>query len=400
MSDRRILYVTSFLRALATGMIGVLLAIYLRRLSFTDSQIGVVITTGLLAGTAAIILATFLADRIGRKAFLLTLTALSALGGVAAAASSSPTIMVVASCVGLLNGMGRDRGPAFVVEQAILPETVPSERRTFAFAWYSLLQDVGHALGGLLAAVPVLLREIAPMAEVSSFRLSIAFYAFLVLLCLPLYLMLSPQIEVAHERKRGQVSREGKRMVWKISSVFALDSISGGFLATALLALFFYRRFGVDEVVIGTLFFVARVANAISHPVAAWLAKHFGLLNTMVFTHIPSSIFLILAVLSPSFPLAVLFFLLREALVQMDVPTRQSYIMAVVQPEDRTYASGVTHIVRMGGWAIAPAFAGLFMQTVSLATPLFIGAGIKIGYDIVLYVVFRGTKPPEERADV
>jgi predicted MFS family arabinose efflux permease len=187
-------------------------------------------------------------------------------------------------------------------------------------------------------------------------------------------------------------------MLWKISALFALDSLGGGFLTTALLSLFFHERFGVGAGTLALLFFAARVLNALSHLGAAWLARRIGLVNTMVFTHIPSSVLLATVAIAPSFEVAALLFLLREGLVEMDVPTRQSYVMAVVRPEERTRASGVTHLVRTGAWAIAPAFAGLFMSELALATPLVVGAAMKIAYDVLLWLAFRRVRPPEELA--
>ena len=187
-----------------------------------------------------------------------------------------------------------------------------------------------------------------------------------------------------------------RRVLWRISALFAIDAVAGGFLGSALLSYFFFERFAVNEAWIGGLFFLARIMNAASHLGAAWLAKRIGLVNTMVFTHIPSSLLLVTVAFAPSFGIAAVLFLLREGLVEMDVPTRQSYIMAVMPAEARTFAAGVTQLVRMGGWAIAPSFAGWLMQGVALATTLYIGAAMKIGYDVLLYFAFRGVKPPEE----
>jgi predicted MFS family arabinose efflux permease len=177
-----------------------------------------------------------------------------------------------------------------------------------------------------------------------------------------------------------------------------LDSLGGGFLTSALIAYWFFRRFSVAEESLGPLFFVLRLANAGSYLVAAWAARRIGLLNTMVFTHIPSSLFLIAVPFAPSFAWAVAMLLARECLVEMDVPTRQSYILAVVQPNERTYASGITNLTRNVAWATAPSFAGYFMQHLALAAPLFLGGGIKITYDLLLYVAFRRVKPPEEQS--
>jgi len=189
---------------------------------------------------------------------------------------------------------------------------------------------------------------------------------------------------------------ESRRIVAKISALFALDGLGGGFLTSALLTYFFFERFGVGGGTISLLFFGARVLNAFSHLGAAWLAARIGLVNTMVFTHIPSSLLLVTVAFAPNFAVAAILFLLREGLVEMDVPTRQSYVLAVVRPEERTAATGVTSLVRLAAWAVAPLLAGFFMQSVSLALPLVIGAAMKISYDILLYFSFRSVKPPEE----
>ncbi len=397
MTDRRILYATAFIRALATGMVGVLLGIYLARLHLSPSQIGFVVGAGLVGNAAATLLTTALGDRWGRRRFLIGLTLATAAGGLAVSLVSHPLALGVAALLGMVNGMGRDRGAALVLEQAMLPGTVTDAQRTRAFAWYNVTQDVGHALGGLMAGLPVLLREVQPLSEETSFRLAMGTYSLLVLLPFLLYLALSRHTEAVGGPETRTVLPESRRILWKISSLFALDSLAGGFLTTALLAFFFYAHFGVSEEIVGLLFFAARLANALSHLGAAWLAKRIGLVNTMVFTHIPSSLLLATVPIAPTFPVAAALFLLRESLVEMDVPTRQSYVMAVVRPEERTLASGVTHLVRMAGWAVAPFAAGLFMEGMSLATPVFIGAGMKILYDLLLYAAFRNLKPPEER---
>ncbi len=397
MSDWRILYAATFIRALATGMVGVLLGIYLARLQFPIAQIGFIIGAGLAGGAVATLIAMAIGDRIGRKRFLLALAILGTAGGVLFSVASDAIVLSAAAFLGMLNGMGRDRGASLVMEQAILPATTVDKLRTRTFAWYNVLQDAGHALGGLLAVMPVALRRFGSVGEMMSLRFSVGVYALLILLTVALYSCLSPAIEAPESWKTVRVSPQSRRVLWKMSSLFALDSLAGGFLTTALLSFFFYERFGVNEGAVGLLFFGARAANALSHLCSAWLAKRFGLVNTMVFTHIPSSFLLITVAFAPSFPVAAALFLLREGLVEMDVPTRQSYVIAVVRPEERTFASGVTHLVRMGAWAVAPSFAGMFMQGLSLATPLFIGAGMKIVYDLLLYLAFRRSKPPEER---
>ena len=304
--------------------------------------------------------------------------------------------MGAAACLGMLNGMGRDRGAALILDQAILPATTDETSRTQVFAWYNVLQDIGHAFGGLLAGAPVLLRHAAGLGEIASLRAAVGLYAALLLAAALLYMGLSPAVEAPVAHRAVPLSSGSRRVLWKISSLFALDSLGGGFLTAALLSFFFFKRFGVSEAAVGALFFGARAANAASHVAAAWLAKRIGLVNTMVFTHIPSSLLLVTVAFAPSFPVAAILFLLREGLVEMDVPTRQSYVMAMVRPEERTFASGVTHLVRLGAWAVAPAFAGLLMRGTSLAIPLYAGAAMKIGYDVLLYASFRRLRPPEE----
>jgi len=377
-------------------MIGVLLGIYLALLRLSPARIGLVVGAGLAGSACASLLATLIADRLGRRRFLLRLALLGAAGGAVVAVTSNTLVIGAAAFLGMLNGMGRDRGPALVVEQAILPATTTDERRTRAFAWYNIVQDAGHALGALMAGMPALLHRLAGVAETTALRSAVGVYAMLVLLTALLYLGLSPGVEVHAARSAAKISAESRRVLWKISSLFALDSLGGGFLTAALLSLFFYERFGAGAGSIALLFFGARTANALAHLGAAWLAKRIGLVNTMVFTHIPSSVLLVTVPFAPSFSLAALLFLLREGLVEMDVPTRQSYVMAVVRPEERTLASGVTHLARTGAWAVAPSFAGLLMQGVSYATPLFVGAGVKVVYDVLLYLAFRRLRPPEE----
>ena len=393
--DRGILYAAAFLRALATGMIGVLIGIHLAKHGFDPAMIGAVVTAGLSGAAVAAFLVTIGGDRAGRKRSLLFLSALGAAGGVVVALASSPWLIGAAAFLGMLNGMGRDRGAAMILDQAILPATAPPERRTSVFAWYNVVQDAGHALGSLAAGVPVLFRA-AHLPEDAALRAAVGLYAGLLALTGLLYLRLSPSVEAQTPTARARLSPESRRTVTRISMLFSLDALGGGFLTSALLSYFFYARFGLREEEIGALFFGARLLNAVSHIGAAWLAKRIGLVNTMVFTHVPSSLLLLTVPFAPNFTVAAVLFLLREGLVEMDVPTRQSYVMAVVKPEERTAASGVTHLVRLAMWAVAPAFAGLFMRGASLGAPLMIGAGMKIAYDGLLYTAFRHVRPPEE----
>jgi MFS family permease len=378
-------------------MAGVLLGLYLARAGFSAPAIGAVLSAGLIGATLALLLVTSIGDRLGRRRCLVTLALAGALGSAVVALVSGQWAMVCAAFFGMLNGMGRDRGAALVLEQAMLPATADDSGRTQAFAWYNLLADIGHAAGALLAAIPEVLHRQTGIGELEAFRASFLLYALFLAAGVPLYLRLSDAVESPGRETQAPVSPDSRRILWGISTLFAVDSVAGGFLGAALLSYFFFERFGVSASTIGALFFAARVLNALSHLGAAWLAARIGLVNTMVLTHIPSSILLATVAIAPTFTVAALLFLIREGLVEMDVPTRQSYVMAVVRPHERTVASGVTHLVRLSGWAVAPGFAGWLMQAAALGSPLFIGAGMKIAYDVMLWHAFRRIKPPEEQ---
>jgi MFS family permease len=396
MTDRERLYLSTFLRAVATGMLGVLLGLYLARLHFDGAAIGLVLSAGLAGATAAVLLATLAGDRLGRRRTLLGLALLAAAGGLGAVLFDSLGAVLAVALVGMLNGQGRDRGAALVIEQAMLPATTSDAQRTRVFAWYNLLQDVGHGLGSALAALPELLSRHAGMDLITAYQAGLGLYALLFLLQALLALGLSPRVEQPAAATARPVAPESRRRLTRISGLFFIDALAGGFLGSALLTYFFHTRFDASDTAIALLFVAARLLNALSHLAAAWLAKRIGLVNTMVFTHVPSSLLLMSVAFAPTFPVAAVLFLLREGLVEMDVPTRQSYVMAMVRPEERTFASGVTHLVRLAGWATGPAFAGLIMQFLSLGSPLVAGAAMKIAYDGLLWLSFRRIQPPEE----
>jgi len=380
--DRNRLYAAAFLRSLATGLSGVLLGLYLADVGLNATQIGYAISAGLGGGALAALITTIAGDRIGRRRILIAVNLLGAAGGLVLAFTGSPWLLIAASFAGMINGMGRDRGATLILDQAILPSTTTDKDRTRTFAIYNVCQDIGHAIGGLLAIIP-------------DMKLCMILYAVLLAMAAILGTTLSPAVESTTPKARPTLSPRSRGLITKISALFAMDSLGGGFLTTSLLAYFFHERFQVPTATIGILFFTARIANAGSHLGAAWLARRIGLVNTMVFTHLPSSLLLLTVPFAPNFTVAAILFLLRESLVEMDVPTRQSYVIAVVSKEERTVASGITHLVRLGAWAVAPAFAGT-MMTGALGAPLIAGAGLKIAYDLLLWRAFRGVKAPEE----
>ena len=395
--DRRIVFAASFLRAVANGLIGVIAGIYLAQLGFEPAAWGAVLGAG-VAGTAVGAAGVmFRGDHFGRRRWLIALGVLAAAGGIVFALSSQIAVLGVAAFLGMLNSLGKDRAAALALEQAILPSTGGDADRTRAFAWYNVIQDVGHALGAGLAVVSPFLRDFAGLAPLDSLRGAVILYALLYAATAALYFGLSPHAEAPADALQVQVSPQSRSILAKMSLLFALDSFAGGFQGSALFAYFFHAQFGASEATIGMLFVGARIMNAFSHLGAAWLAARIGLVNTMVFTHTPSSILTFTIPFTGSFEVAAVLFLLREGLSEMDVPTRQSYLMAVVQPRERTFAGGVTNLARMCARAIAPVFAGSAMQALALGAPIMAAAGLKILYDALLYVSFRKIKAPEER---
>jgi MFS family permease len=393
---RRILLAAAFLRASATGMAGVLLGIYLAKLGLAPGTVGLIAGAGLAGATTGALAVTLRGRLWEPRRALLVLGVLAAVGSALLAVVSHPLVLAAAAFLGMVNGMGRDRGPSTVLEQVLIPATAPAEGRTAAFAWYTALQDVGHALGSLAAGLPALLGLLLSLGERGAFRLSMGLSAVLLGGSALLYLWLPPALPGSARPSREKMSPGSRRVLTRISLLFALDGLGGGFLVTALLSYFFFERFGVGAATVGVLFFAGRMGNVLSHFGAAWLARRIGLLNTMVWTHLPSSLLLVAVAFTPSFWMAAVLFLLRESLVEMDVPTRQSYVMAVVRPEERTAASGVTNLVRLGSWAVGPALAGWMMGGLGLAAPLVAGASLKVIYDLLLFTSFRRLRPPEE----
>lgn len=395
-ADRRIVLLSAWLRAVATGLVGVLLGVHLAKTGLSATQIGGVVGAGLAGAAIAGALTSWRGDRLGRRRVLAVLALLAVLGCAVVASAVRPWILGAAAFLGMLNGMGRERGASGILDQAILPATAEGHRRTLAFAHYNFLQEAGGAVGAALAGLPWLFQRMSGAKEITAMRMAWAFPILLSGGAAMLCLRLSPHAEARPAEPKRPLTASGKSLIQRISPLFFVDAFADGLLPSTLLAYFLYRRFGISEGSLALLFFAGRVANASSYYGAAWLSKRIGLVNTMVFTHIPSSLFLVGIAMAPSFPVVAALFLLRESLVEMDVPTRQSYLMAVVSPEERTTVAGTTQLIRMAGWAVAPALAGLLMNHTSLAMPLFLGAGLKIIYDGLLFISFRRTRPPEE----
>jgi MFS family permease len=371
----------AFLRSMSTGMLGVVLAVYLSRHGLSATWIGAVIAAGLAGSAVATAWISFRVDVLGRRGSLILLATLASFGGVALISFKTTVGLVVMSFIAMLNGMGTDRSAAFAIEQAALPSLVSDKQRTWTLSWYNVVLDTGGALGALCGALPIVLQNTAGLDLDTAYKWVFAGYGVANFSAAGLYILLSKEIEVRRMRRNVsvEISTHAKSIVRRISALFALDAGGGGFLADALLAYWFFQRFGMDERTLGMLFFVVRVLNAMSHLGAAW------------------SLFLLFVPLAPSFPIAAALLLAREALVEMDVPTRQSYLAAMVQPHERVYASGITSLTRTSAWAATSSAAGVLMQYVAFSAPLVLGGSMKVIYDALLYRNFRHLKPPEER---
>jgi MFS family permease len=393
---RRILYAAAFLRALAIGLMAVLIGLYASRLGLNAAQIGVMLSAALWGAALAALLTLLAGPRLSQRALLVSLSGLPVLGAVVMLSTDAFPIIVAAAFVGMFNVHGRDRGAIPILEQALLPATAGHAERTRVFAWYNVLLDAGYAVGGLLAALPTLFEASFGLATLEAMRLVLGLFCVLYAAAAVLYSRLPASLPGAAPVALRHLSPESRPIVTKISLLFFIDAFGGGFIGSALFAYFFAEQFGASAAQIAALFAGGRVLSAFSHLAAAWLARHIGLVNTMVYTHVPSSLLLFTIVASDSFGVACALFLVREALNEMDVPTRQSYVMAVVRPEERLAAAGITSLVRSGGWALAPIFAGMMMQAGGLGLPLVFAGITKLSYDLLLWREFRRVRPPEE----
>jgi len=364
------------------------LGLWLAEQRLSPAAAGLAIGCGLAGTAAGALVVTLAGNRLPLRRALLGFGACSAIGAAALPlVGARPAALVAVAFLGMVNGMGRDRGPASVLEQSLLPATAPAAQRTRAFAWYTALQDGGSALGSLAA-----------LLFAANLSAGLVAHALLLAASAALYLRLPRQDPQALAPAASQpLSPPTRRFLVRLCLLFAVDGLGGGFLTTGLLTWFYAARFGVGAEALAPLFFASRLANVLSHFAAAWLSRRIGLVNTMVCTHLPSSLLLPAIAFAPSFALAAACQLVRECLVEMDVPTRTSYTLALVRPEERTAAAGWTNLTRLASWAVGPAIAGALMGSVALAAPLLAAAVVKIGYDLALWASFRRLPAPEER---
>jgi MFS family permease len=333
-----------------------------------------------------------------------------AAAGLAFASTSNLWLLMVAGTIGVISPSGNEVGPFLSIEQAALSHVVADRTRTEVFAWYTLAGSLATALGALAAGTLTHALQQTSMTPVSSYRTVVMLYAALGVVLAALFARVSPEAEATTfgERVAFRATLAGlsgiersRHVVFKLSSLFALDAFGGGFVVQSFAAYWFYLRFGLNPEALGVVFFSANVLAGISALLASRLAARFGLLNTMVATHLPSNILLLLVPLMPNLPLAVLVLLVRFSISQMDVPTRQSYVMAVVPPDERSAAAGITGVARTIGAAISPLFVGLlFARPALINVPFFMAGSLKIIYDLLLYREFSAVRPPEETTPV
>jgi len=397
-----LLFSTRIVRLFCYGFLSVVLALYLIQLGLSEPQVGLLFTLTLVGDAGITLWLTTSADRFGRRRTLWVGALLMVGAGAAFILTREPLLLMIAAVIGVISPSGNEIGPFLSVEQAALTQLVPDKQRTQIFAWYNLAGSFATATGALAGGWLAQLLQNGGMTVIDSYRAVLAGYAGGGVVLLILFLFLGAAVEVPVTNmppvRRTLGLHKSRNVIFGLSGLFALDAFAGGLVVQSMMAFWFSVRFGVEPGVLGSIFFGANVLAGISALLAGRMAKRFGLINTMVFTHIPSSILLMLVPLMPNLPLAVIMLLLRFSISQMDVPTRQSYTIAVVAPDERSAAAGVTSIARSVGAAISPALTGIFLSIPGLlSVPFFLCGGLKILYDLLLYRQFSTLKPPEEK---
>lgn len=401
-TDGRILLATRGLRLFGTGLISVILAVYLAALGLELLAIGAVFTATLAGSAVLTVIVGLVGDRFGRRRLLMLTGGLMALAGAAFAVTDQLWILVLAGFIGLLSPGGADIGSALALEQAAMAQIVAPRKRAGVFAWANLVASAAVAVGALAAGTSSLLQH-AGLELLAAYRLLLWAYVGLGLLLAVLAGRLSPRVEVPPAEHSSALRpwlplHTSRGLILRFALLLGFNAFAAGFVIQSLVAYWFHRQFGADAATLGLIFFLTNLVGALSYPVAAQLAGRIGLINTMVFTHLPSNVLLMLVPLMPTLPLAAAVLVVRHALSQMDRPAREAYTMAVVAPDERTAAASLTSIAMDAGAALALATAGLLAQAVPPGA-LFLVAGIlRCGYNGALWATFRRVTPAEETA--
>ena len=393
--DAKLLLWARGLRAFGDGYVSLLLPYYLTLLGFSALKVGAIVTATLLGSGLMTLGVGLIAHRFRQRALLEVAALLMIATGIAIILTTDFWPLLLIAFIGTINPSTGDVSVFSPLEHALLARTVGAEHRTALFARYSLIGALIGALGAQAAGLPILGEKWFALDMKHAVQVMFLVYGGFGLISLLLYQRLSPQLE-PHDDAPSTPLGKSKRMVYTLASVFSLDAFAGGFAVQSLLALWLFDRFQLSVATAGTIFFWTGVLSAFSQLAAARLARRIGLINTMVFTHLPANIFLILVPLMPNLPLALLFLMLRSALSQMDVPARTSYVMAVVTPGERPAAAGVTAVPRSLASSISPMFAGWLLSLSPFGWPLVVCGALKIVYDLLLLAMFRRVRPPEE----
>jgi MFS family permease len=398
--DGKLLLTARIVRTFSYGFLSIILAIYLKLMGFNEIFIGLVLTATLVNSVIFNLFASFYADKIGRKKILIIYAILMAISGAIFLVTNNYVALIASALIGTINVTGTEVGAFLSIEQAILPQTVNDIRkRNSVFAIYNMAGTFAMSAGVLLSGLPPYIQKLYELNQVESIRLLFLFYSICAVIVIGIYLFLSKKIELEPNVAKTTIrtiSPKSKGIITKLSSLFAVDSFAGGFVIQSIVSFWFFSKFGADLTTLSYIFSIAGALTAFSFLFATKIASRIGLINTMVFTHIPSNLLLILLAFAPTFPIAIGIYLARMSLSQMDVPARQSYIVAVVNEDERIAAAGITNTSRNIAQAVSPSLAGAIIQSLSLSAPFVVGGLLKIVYDIGVYVNFRKIKPPEE----
>src|SRR5215470_11885155 len=411
--DVRLLFATRILRLFAYGFLSVILLLYLAEIGLSDTRIGLLLTLTLVGDTVISLGITTTADRLGRRQMLFLGGILVVFAGILFASTENFLLLLIAATIGVISPSGNEVGPFLSIEQAALSQIVSADRRVQVFAWYNLTGSFATATGALAGGVLAQSLRSAGMSALGSYRVIVISYAAIGAVLSAMFACLSGSAEVPVGNQtgaavRGKQQGQGRQriygsvglprsgpVVFRLATLFSLDAFAGGFILQSIVAYWFHVRYGVQPAALGGIFFFGNILAGISALSATRLARKIGLINTMVFTHIPSNVVLMMVPLMPTLPLAIAMLLLRFSISQMDVPTRQSYTMAVVDPDERSAAGGVTAVARSAGSSIAPAIAGRLLSASMINAPFYICGGLKILYDLLLYRSFRSVKTLE-----
>lgn len=390
-TDGKIIFINRALRSFAFGFISIVIGIYLKEIGINSLLIGLFLSASLLGGAVFTLVVGHFAPAYGIKKMFLVSLLVSLIGISVFILTQNYIFLIIASLIAFMSPSGRELGPFLSLEQAYLPSAVSSGNRTKAFSYFNIVGDLSGSFGTLLGALPIFLQRNLAFGTITSYKALFIVYLLVNLVVLFLYMRLS---EVKFEQTRVKMSDESRKKVTKLSLLFGIDSFAGGMILDSIIALWFHTKFNVSLSVLAPIFFVAGLLEVFSFYLSGKLAQKIGLLRTMVFTHIPSSLFLIFIPFMPTFPLAAVLYLLRQGLSEMDIPARQAYVVSVVKPEERAQAASLTNVAKIVSSSISPPIAGKIL--LSVFSP-FIAAGmLKIIYDITLYYNFKHVKPLED----